>query len=90
VATVTVRAGLDVPDPDLYLPPHLQQRIMTKKEHTTKLVDEKSGLLECLVCGEKYRTTMKPGADGKVLSENWECVNKCRLIHHDEKPVHKK
>jgi len=63
---------------------------MTKKEHTTKLVDEKSGLMECLVCGEKYHTTMKPGADGQFLPENWECVNKCRLIHHDEKPAQKK
>ena len=63
---------------------------MTKKEHTTKLVDEKSGLMECLVCGEKYHTTMKPGTDGKFLPENWECVNKCRLIHHDEKPAQKK
>jgi hypothetical protein len=33
---------------------------------------------------------MKPGADGKYLPENWECVNKCRLIHHDEKPAQKK
>jgi hypothetical protein len=64
--------------------------LMTKKEHTTKLVDEKSGLMECLVCGEKYHTTVKAGPDGKFLPENWECVNKCRLIHHDEKPVHRK
>jgi hypothetical protein len=46
--------------------------------------------MECLVCGEKYHTTMKPGADGKFLPGNWECVNKCRLIHHDEKPAQKK
>jgi hypothetical protein len=64
--------------------------VMTKKEHTTKLVDEKSGLMECIVCGEKYHTTMKPGSDGKFLPENWECVNKCRLIHHDEKTAQKK
>ncbi len=54
------------------------------------MVDEESGLMECLVCGEKYHTTMKPGPDGKFLPENWECVNKCRLIHHDEKPEQKK
>ena len=64
--------------------------VMTKKDHTTKLVDEKSGLMECLVCGEKYHTTVKQGPDGKFLPENWECVNKCRLIHHDEKPAKKK
>jgi len=63
---------------------------MTAKKHTTKLVDEKSGLMECLVCGEKYHTTMKADADGKFHPENWECVNKCRLIHHDEKTAHKK
>ena len=63
---------------------------MSTKEHTTKVVDEKTGLMECLVCGEKYHTTMKAGSDGKFLPENWECVNKCRLIHKDEKPAHKK
>ena len=63
---------------------------MNKKEHTMKLVDEKSGLMECLVCGEKHTAVMKPGADGKFLPENWECVNRCRLIQHDEKPAKNK
>jgi hypothetical protein len=80
---------MEFPDPHLFLPVHLTHRMMTRKEHTTKIVDEKSGLMECLVCGEKFHTTMKPGADGKYLPENWECVNKCRLIHHDEKPTRK-
>jgi hypothetical protein len=63
---------------------------MSKKEHTMKLVDEKTGLMECLVCGEKRHGIMKPGADGKFLPENWECVNRCKLIHTDEKPAKKK
>jgi hypothetical protein len=71
-------------------PPAGNTWLMTKKERITKLVDEKSGLMECLVCGEKFHATMKPGSDGKFLPENWECVNKCRLIHHDEKTVQKK
>ena len=58
---------------------------MHKNEHVTKLVDEKTGLLECLVCGERHNAVMKQGADGKFHPENWECVNKCKLIHHDEK-----
>jgi hypothetical protein len=58
--------------------------MISRKEHTTKLVDDKSGLIECPVCGEKYHTTMKSGADGKFLPENWECVNVCLLIHHDK------
>ncbi len=62
---------------------------MTKKEHTTRLVDEKSGLMECLVCGEKYHTTVKQGPDGTFLPGNWECVNKCHLIRHDVKPAKK-
>jgi hypothetical protein len=81
---------LQVPDPHLFHHSRKNDRVITKKEHTTKLVDEKSGLMECIVCGEKYHTTMKPGADGKFLPENWVCVNKCRLIHHDEKPAPKK
>jgi hypothetical protein len=63
---------------------------MTKKEHVMKVVDESKGLMECLVCGAKHNAVMKPGADGKFLPENWECVNKCTLIHHDEKSSPKK
>ena len=55
-----------------------------------KVVDEKTGLLECLVCGEKRHAVMKPGADGKFMPENWECVNMCKLIHSDEKKQKKK
>jgi hypothetical protein len=58
---------------------------MTKKEKVMKLVDESTGLMECLVCGAKHNAVMKPGPDGKYLPENWECVNRCTLIHHDEK-----
>jgi len=63
--------------------------IMIKKEHVMKVIDESTGLMECHVCGAKHTAVMKPGADGKFLPENWECVNKCRLIHHDEKPAKK-
>ena len=73
----------------LYLK-RIETGIMTKKEHVMKVVDESSGLMECLVCGAKHNAVMKPDADGKYLPENWECVNKCRLIQHDEKPSTKK
>jgi hypothetical protein len=63
---------------------------MTKKEKVMKMVDESTGLMECLVCGAKHNAVMKPGADGKYLPENWECVNMCKLIHHDEKSSKKK
>jgi len=56
---------------------------MTKKDHVMKVVDESTGLMECLVCGAKHNAVMKPGADGKFLPENWECVNKCKLIRPD-------
>jgi len=56
---------------------------MAKKEHVMKIVDESTGLMECLVCGEMRHAVMKQGPDGTFLPENWECVNKCRLIHHD-------
>jgi hypothetical protein len=61
---------------------------MTHK--TMKLVDESTGLMECLVCGAKHNAVMKPGPDGKFYPENWECVNKCRLIRDDVKPSKKK
>ena len=63
---------------------------MSKKEQVMKVVDEKTGLLECLVCGEKRHAVMKPGADGKFMPENWECVNMCKLIHSEEKKQKKK
>jgi hypothetical protein len=71
-------------------PKRIEIESMTKKDHVMKLVDESSGLMECLVCGAKHNAVMKPGADGKYLPENWECVNKCTLIHHDEKTSKKK
>jgi hypothetical protein len=63
---------------------------MTKKEHVMKVVNESAGLMECRVCGVKRTAVMKPGPDGKYLSGNWECVNKCKLIHPDEKTSKKK
>jgi hypothetical protein len=63
---------------------------MSKKEKVMKMVDESTGLMECLVCGAKHNAVMKPGADGKYLPENWECVNRCKLIHHKEKSSKKK
>jgi len=63
---------------------------MTKKEKVMKLVDESTGLMECLVCGAKHNAIMKPGSDGKYLPENWECVNKCKLIHNEDKASKKK
>ena len=38
---------------------------MHKKEHVTKMLDEKTGLMECLVCGERHNAVMKQGQDGK-------------------------
>jgi hypothetical protein len=40
---------------------------MSKKEKVMKLVDESTGLMECLVCGAKHNAVMKPGPDGKSL-----------------------
>lgn len=62
---------------------------MAKNEHVMKIVDEKTGLMECLVCGEKRHVVMKPGPDGKFMPENWECINKCRLIRPGDKPEKK-
>ena len=61
---------------------------MAKK--VMKLVDESTGLMECLVCGAKHTAVMKQGVDGKFLPENWECVNRCRLIRDDVKTAKKK
>jgi hypothetical protein len=57
---------------------------MTKKEKVMELFDEWTGLMVCLVCGAKHNAIMKSGPDGKYLPENRECINKSKLIHHDE------
>jgi len=59
----------NIPVPCLYNPGSPTRKRMSKKEHTMKLVDEKTGLMECLVCGEKRHGIMKPGADGKFLPD---------------------
>lgn len=78
------------PDHHVFLPGCPTKKDRTGKKHTPRVFDEKKGLMECLVCGEKYHTTMKADADGKFHPINGECVNKCRLIHHDEQPEQKK
>ena len=67
-----IRTNICQPLPDL---------MMIKTVHTPKLVNEISGLMECLVCREKYYVTKKPGAEGNSLSNNWDCVNTYRLFY---------
>jgi hypothetical protein len=69
-------------------PKHADFSGMPKK--VMKLVDESTGLMECLVCGAKHTAVMKPGADGRFHPENWECVNRCTLIRDDAKTSKRK
>jgi len=89
---MTGKAGVSNPVPCSMIlsPMKIDIDCMIRKEKVMKVVDESMGLMECLVCGAKHTAVLKPGSDGEFLPENWECVNKCRLIHHDDKSSKKK
>lgn len=50
---------------------------MTKK--VMKLLDPRSGLMECRVCGARHLANIKPHSGGRYYRGAWQCVNHCRL-----------
>ena len=48
---------------------------MTKK--VMKIIDEKTGLMECKVCGARHSPMIAEG--GKFKRGSWQCPNGCKL-----------
>lgn len=60
---------------------------MTQK--VMKLIDERSGLMECKVCGKKHLASLQAGvdrADGitRFYRGSWQCENGCSLEKKSE------
>lgn len=50
---------------------------MSKK--VMKLLDPRSGLMECRVCGATHTANIRPNSNGHFYRGSWQCINKCRL-----------
>ncbi len=53
---------------------------MTTKKATPKvmkLLDERTGLMECQVCGARHCANTRPG--GGYYRGSWQCVHGCKL-----------
>jgi hypothetical protein len=61
---------------------------MSGKEKATpkvmKLVDERTGKMECKVCGAVHFANIKTG--GGFARGSWQCVNGCKLEDLDKTP----
>jgi hypothetical protein len=56
-----------------------EEKGMTGKKATPKimkLVDPRTGKMECKVCGAIHYANLGPG--GSFVRGSWQCVNKCR------------
>lgn len=42
---------------------------------TMKLIDERTGLMECATCGAVHSAMMKPDSGGKFYRGSWHCHN---------------
>jgi hypothetical protein len=50
-----------------------------------KLVDEKTGLMECKVCGARHIANIEPHSGGKFYRGSWQCQNGCKLEDQKKK-----
>lgn len=51
-----------------------------KKGKVMKLVDPRTGTMECKVCGAIHLALLKPG--GKFFRGVWQCQNGCAVESH--------
>lgn len=49
----------------------------TKK--VMKLLDPRTGLMECPVCGHRHLANIKPDSGGHYYRRSWQCPNGCKL-----------
>lgn len=54
-----------------------EEEKMSKK--VMKLIDERTGQMECTVCGAVHYAKIEPGTGGKYYRENWRCRNGCQV-----------
>jgi len=44
-----------------------------------RLIDARTGLMECKVCGARHNAMIRPGSGGKYYRGSWQCRNGCKL-----------
>lgn len=57
---------------------------MSKK--VMKLIDPRTGHMECKVCGDYHIANIKPGSNGHYYRGSWQCRHGCKL-ETTEKPI---
>jgi len=50
---------------------------MAKK--VMRLIDARTGLMECKVCGARHWANIKPLSNGKYYRGSWQCQHGCKL-----------
>lgn len=56
---------------------------MAKK--VMKLLDPRTGKMECKVCGQIHFANIKPQSGGKYYRGSWQCANGCKLEDKNDK-----
>lgn len=56
---------------------YVEEYKMTKK--VMKLLDDRTGLMECRVCGARHAANIRPLSNGKFYRGAWQCQNGCKL-----------
>lgn len=44
-----------------------------------KLIDGRTGQMQCRVCGAEHYASIKPHSNGAYYRGSWQCVNGCKL-----------
>lgn len=44
-----------------------------------RLIDPRTGEMECKVCGARHLANIRPGSGGQFYRGSWQCQNGCRL-----------
>jgi len=55
-----------------------------------KIVNERSGLMECKKCGRRHNAQIKPNSGGQYYHGAWQCENGCKLDKKSKKKTQKK
>jgi len=50
-----------------------------KTSRTMKLLDVRSGLMECSICGNRHFANIKPGSGGRFYRGTWQCLKGCKI-----------
>jgi hypothetical protein len=44
-----------------------------------KLLNASTGLMQCMICGNKHWANIKPDSNGNFYPKAWQCANGCEI-----------